>query len=449
MIRGGRESRKDRMVPADIAALGLLAAPPVMLLYLIWLDGVNVPYTDDWHLAGLLQALARGKLTFGALWAQHLENRMFFSNLVMIAIAGATRFDTKVAMYASWVVLTLSFWIIAIVWRRTTGFGWAWLLPPAALVFSLLQYRPILHGFDLSIFLVLLCLSGVAWLLATADGRGRFALAIVVGLVGTYCAVQGLALWPAGLVMLVVLGQSARRVGLWVGAGVIAAALYLFDFTTTGTGADFGWMAGHPLNALRFLLELTGATVPLTSRLGIGGSAIQVLGGLLVVVAAVLVTIGIRHRSRHKDMALPLTLIAFALAVNLLATSGRSQFGPGYALEPRYDIFSLWLLAGIWLGLAALRSSGPARSMTWALAMTAGLVVVQMVLSLHSGLSSGHELRLERTRAVALVANFRGAPAADVEVYVYGDVGAFRARAEFLWRDHLSVFADPRTVAGP
>jgi len=66
-----------------------------------------------------------------------------------------------------------------------------------------------------------------------------------------------------------------------------------------------------------------------------------------------------------------------------------------------------------------------------------------MALSLHSGLSSGHELRLERERAVNLVANFRGAPTAEVQVYVYGDVPAFRALARFLQQDHLSVFANP------
>lgn len=432
----------SRIRPWDIVSLGLLAVPPAILLYLIWLDGVNVPYADDWHLAGLLQALARGRLTFGALWAQHLENRMFFSNLAMIAIARATHFDTKVAMYASWAVLTLSFAVLAIVWRRTTGLGWAWLLPPSALLFSLLQYRPILHGFDLSIFLVLLCLAAIAWLLTVNHASVRFFLAIGVGLVGTYCAVQGLALWPAGLVLLVATGQRPRRVAVWLGAGVIATAVYLFDFTTTGTGADFGFMAGHPTEALRFLLELTGATVPLTSRLDIGASTLQLLGGLLLVVALLLLAIGVRHRAAHPELALPLTLIAFALVVNLLATAGRSQFGPGYALEPRYDIFSLWLLAGVWLALATLRPSNLPRLRAWALGLTAALVVAQMGLSLHSGFSSGHELRLERTRATALVANFRQAPAAEVEVYVYGDVPAFRTLARFLQRDHLSIFAN-------
>jgi hypothetical protein len=443
MPRSGKAGQKDPKARADVAAMGLLAVPPAILLYLIWLDGVNVPYTDDWHLASLLQALALGKLTFGALWAQHLENRMFFSNLAMIAIARATHFDTKFAMYASWAVLTVAGAITAIVWRRTTALGWVWLLPPAVLIFSLLQYHPILHGFDLSIYLVLLCLAGICWLLTTAGGWGRLALAIGVGLLGTYCAVQGLALWPAGLVLLVVSGQSPRRVGVWCGAGVIAAFVYLFDFTTIGTGADFGWMVGHPVKALRFLLELTGAPVPLTSKLGIGASELQVLGGLLLLVALALVAIGVAHRSEHTNLALPLTLISFALAVNLLATLGRSQFGPGYALEPRYDIFSLWLLAGVWLALAALRSTDPHRLGALALGLTATLVALQMALSLHSGLSSGHELRLERERAVNLVANFRGAPAAEVQVYVYGDVPAFRALARFLQQDHLSVFATP------
>ncbi|MGH7706029.1 MAG: hypothetical protein ACRENY_09200 [Candidatus Dormibacteria bacterium] len=419
----------------------LCCLPPLALLALIRVDGVNVPNTDDWYLISLLQRLDHGHLSLAALWAQHFEGRLIVSDSVMLGLAVVTRVDLKLAMYAGWVLLTLACLGLALLLRRHSRLGWWWLLPISLLLFSLQQYGVVLAAFLLSAYLVLPCLVAMIWaLLRARRSRGFYLLAVALSLIATYSISQGLAFWPAGLALLVVSGQSVRRALIWVGCAIVAVAIYAQGYTFQGSGGNLGWIASHPGGALTFFLEFLGGLVPRSSRIGWAGTEQAALGLLVLLAGLAVVALAVWHRERLEELWVPATLICFGLAVGLLTTSGRAQFGVGYALEPRYDLFALWVLAGVWAALAVLwRRSGA----TWAggALVLAGLVCAfQVVLSFHAGLDSGRQLRHDREVAVGVVRDYRTASPEEVQRYVFGHVDEFRQRAGFLEQHRLSVF---------
>ncbi len=434
---------RDRAGPvARSAQLVLLAAPALALLLLIHSDGVNVPYVDDWHIVWLAQQASEGKLSVAALWAQHLENRMFFSNLVLLAIAAASHFDVKVDMYCTWAVLAAAYLLLLMVLRRHSHLSGWWLVVPSLLVFSLQQYQPVTLGFLLSMYLVILIATAIVAMLLAAESRPAwFWAGVGLAVLGTYVAVQGLALWPAGLVVLVAAGQPARRAVYWVGAAAGATALYFAGFTFGGTGSNFSWLLTHPGSASTFLVELAGGVLPVSPHLGITQGTIRVVGGVVLVTALVLFGVWLRFGRRVRELAAPLGVLSFALAVELLATAGRAQFGPGYALTPRYSVFGLWLLAGGWSALGVMWLHWQNRLARWVIWATAALCLAQVVLSLHAGITQGSRLREQRLLAVSTVRHYASAPSTEIVRYVFGHPAEFRQRAAFLQRHHLSVFA--------
>ena len=67
---------------------------------------VNVVYLDQWSDIALLNHWYHGTITLGDLWASHSDHRIFFPNLVVIALAQFTRFNVVVEEYLSGAILT-------------------------------------------------------------------------------------------------------------------------------------------------------------------------------------------------------------------------------------------------------------------------------------------------------------------------------------------------------
>ena len=67
-----------------IAALILIAWPAIALGLLLYLYGVDVPFWDQWSVVGLAEAFRLHILTFGQLFAQFNEHRVFFPRLLLL-----------------------------------------------------------------------------------------------------------------------------------------------------------------------------------------------------------------------------------------------------------------------------------------------------------------------------------------------------------------------------
>ena len=77
----------------------LVIIPPLILGWLVWRCGVNVPFWDQWETPGqLLLEADRGKLTWNQWMRQHNESRTLFPNLLFLTVANLTNWNTRYEM---------------------------------------------------------------------------------------------------------------------------------------------------------------------------------------------------------------------------------------------------------------------------------------------------------------------------------------------------------------
>src|SRR5438128_414906 len=62
-----------------------------------------------------------GTLRFADLWAQHNEHRLLLPNLVMLALAQLTQWDTRATIVASFVVSLATLGVLGLIIRSTLG----------------------------------------------------------------------------------------------------------------------------------------------------------------------------------------------------------------------------------------------------------------------------------------------------------------------------------------
>lgn len=427
--------------------LTLLAVPPAVYLWFIWEYGVSVPYQDDWALVPLLRALDQGHLTLGALWAQHLQNRVLFPNLLMLGLVRATHFDTKVEMFVGAGLLCLGFLALWAAHRTLSS------LPPVLMVqvafvgFSLIQYVTALHGYAISLYLIVAAVMGALLCLVRSESSRSPAWrvgAVLLALVASYSSLQGMAVWPAGLLLLVVRGRSPRLPIIWSLMGLAALVLYLagLHLGTDGHGAVTA--ITHPDTSLRFLLLLAGAVVPSLPRVGLGLSWLTAVGAVIWLLALGVVLVALRHRGVSQGLAAPAYLIALVAAIDLAIVLGRANLGVGFALDSRYTVFNVWLLAAVYLGWVEIFRRHRRPAVTLVAALACGICLVQVVGSLHAGVAAGSRLRSQHQEEVALILHYRSATKPEIYRYAIQDPAVFVPDARYLADHHLSVFAPSR-----
>src|SRR5450432_2720658 len=85
----------------------VLLIPVALYVWFVHEFGVNAIYYDQWDNVALLTHSSLGFTTYAGhtglsmLWIQHNENRMFFPNLVVLALRDLTHFNVLVEVYLS------------------------------------------------------------------------------------------------------------------------------------------------------------------------------------------------------------------------------------------------------------------------------------------------------------------------------------------------------------
>ena len=123
--------------------------------------------------------------------------------------------------------------------RRSPSTPWLYYWPVAIIMLSFVQVGNTLWGFQMAWYLVLLALAGalllldepmLTWLSLT----GAMTLAIV----GSFSSLQGLLIWPAGLVLLYCRSRPRRFVIAWLAGGIVTGAVYFYQFRPTGPASN-------------------------------------------------------------------------------------------------------------------------------------------------------------------------------------------------------------------
>jgi hypothetical protein len=309
---------------------------------------VDVPYWDEWEWADLIYKMHVGTLQFADLWAQHNENRILVPNLIML---GLDRFGgwspIREQFVSLFFIICTQIGLLTIIRRTMRGVTSSLAAVFASMMlYGLWQVENLDWGFQLLWFL---CNAACVAIVALLTYRGRGALhtcaAIVLAIVASFSASQGLIIWVCGAAAILL---TPRRITgtllLWLGAAAATFVVYFRGMNVVDAGHVS--LFAHPLTALRYALAYLGS--PLGGSHGVVASMIAGAIVTAVVLACAITDLVRPQRFRHLVRRGPwYALAVFPLASAVATTVGRAGFGLEQALSSRYTTLSglLWVAA--------------------------------------------------------------------------------------------------------
>jgi hypothetical protein len=335
---------------AATVAAGTVTASLVHLAVQTRLYFVDVPFWDEWLLLPLIILREQGALSASDLIAAHNEHRPLFPRLLLLALAGLTRWNLWYECVAN-IVLGLVTLAPLFLWihhdRRLNALQRVVLYVSTAVVFlSLNQWENWMWGWQVQVFLTTAALTWGTFVLASNLTASAVPLAAGCGIVATFSFGNGLLFWPATLPL--AWFKWRRRPGVlasWIGIATVTIAVY---FRGLGGGGLY-FIGPSTLDLLRTVhtaSRMLGSA--LASDAHVIGPALVGLVGLVLVIP---VAFGVIKDARGGDVTSLTwtTILAFGLGSVLLIALGR-VLPVNQAIPSRYVGFANLH----WMAIAAL-----------------------------------------------------------------------------------------------
>lgn len=441
-----RPRRNERLNVAACLAMVVMLAPAGLYLWYVVHFGVNVPFQDTWNgTLPLLLDFHNGSLSLGALWAPHNENRMLIPNLILVLLDTATRMNEHTDMVVSAFLLVLTALTICWLAYRTLRVRLYWLIPVPWVILGLAQVENALWAFQLAWMLILLCTALVLALIELGPVRPLFlAVALGLGLVASFSSLQGLLIWPAGLLYGLACGWRWRHVVVWMGTGVGATVVYFWHIGPLTPTPHPGYLPTHIALSARFFVDMIGAVF---------AEHRTILGAVILILGIATLGSSVVRSGEWRRYRLPLTLGGVGILFDLLVTEGRVQFGLSAATASRYTTYNLLLLAAVYLAvIASGAATKSAAVLTQQLQRGAPSVILLAAVSLvvlcqigwgvPNGLYQGQAYYVNRSTGAMLLLNYENHSATLLAEYLFYPEGSYIEQwAPALKRHHWSVFA--------
>lgn len=423
--RGSREYRRSigpkggRLLSrtATLAALPLILAPAVFALLYVRLYGVDVPYNDTWTMVPLFDKLASGDLTFVDLFDQQNEHRILFPRIAILALGVATAFDNVIVMYAIVGCLVVTMAALLLAFRRSAGANLILFVPVPFLVFSFGQYWNLLQAFQIA--LVFAQTFGVLslYLLYASQGedskRFHFPAAMASGVIASFSAAPGLPVWPAGLLLLLLL-PGARRVrklvvGVWSAVGLLAGFVYFFGFERPPEHTASRYLLEEPATSVEFFLTMLGSALFREMDLAFAT-------GLLLVFLVSVSLVLLLESGRVGESAFWVSLLPFSLFTLAATTVARGGSGMENALNAKYVTYSVLAVIAIYAMLVkSVFGNRQWSAMAPLIVLT--LIVAWSVPQTYSwGIEKGEDARERKEEAARVLATHETRPDEDLGI---------------------------------
>ncbi len=340
-----RSPARHRSV-AVLAMVGF-SVPVATYFWFVHHYALNVIRTDQWGDIQLIGDSYSGHLSFSDLWALHTQNRILFPNLVALLLSRTTNFNVLVEEYVSAALLVASTGLLIFAHRRRVGLAWVYYVPVAVLMLSFVQYQNTLWGFQLAWYLVLFAVAATFTVLDRPIlTRWWLGVAIASAVVASYSSLQGLIVWPTGLLLLYLRNRPRSFTIAWISAAAITLALYFVNFAT-GEQSSVG---SHPFAALQFFFVAIGDVIGIPiSGGGAVATAILVLGVVIFAASVWVLVAYCRGRDETSGMPIAAALISFGLLFAGLVTAGRLAMGLAAASQSRYRTLDLLIPVGLYM----------------------------------------------------------------------------------------------------
>ena len=426
--------------------------PVALYFWLISADAVDMLRADQWYDVDLIRHSFNGTLHFRMLWAQHGENRIFFQNLITLALAHVTHFNVLVEVYTG-AALLLGATVLVILThhRRSPSTPWIAYCPVAIVLLSVAQYGGTLFGFVIGWYLILAALS-IALFFLDRPTLTWIALsaAVAAGVLASFSSLQGLFVWPVGLVLLLLRARGKQLIAGWAVAGLVTTTVYFYNWDAHQ--GSLSYALHHPFDVVRFFFFTVGDVIG--ARISDSPSGAQygifVLGIAIVGIGVwSIVSYGLRA-DVSSARPLGVALVWFGLLFAVGASAARSTLGLSLAAFSPFVIFDGLILLGSYL-IVIDRSRKGARNapskIRWLPGMavaTITLVTLQIVLGTDNGISRAHDYHRAEITGAVVTANIQSAPDGLIESQLgssYDPASFIRQMTDFLQAHHLSLFS--------
>jgi len=262
-----------------------MVLPVLVWIFVILYYSVNVPWYDDFDpFPDFLRHWIANDSFFDnlkLLFKPNNEHRMVIGKLVTLLyfkLTGTLNFTFLHIAGACFTLGTLTLFWLAF---KKSNVKWWYFLPVPFLLFQLqyhlvflwaicsLQHQPVIFFVSLSMFLL---------------SRNRFGWAVFAGLCATYAMSNGIFVWVAGAVVLI-LRTSYKQLLLWLLAGVIAVGFYFYGLSAQGNESSMAFFIKYPhLSVLGFFAFLGGLFDLFPEKSIFARSVLPVLMGFTVMI---------------------------------------------------------------------------------------------------------------------------------------------------------------------
>ena len=410
-------------------------------------------------------------LSCSTLWTQHNEDRLLFPNLIVVILAHTTHFNIRVEeLFSGLMLVAATFVLIHAHKRRSPAVPWLYYCPVVILACSVVQYGATLWGFQMAWYLVLLALALVVVLLDRTELTVPvFALAIGAGVVGSFSSLQGLLVWPVGLVLLLYRRRSRRFLTAWIVAACGTTALYFYHLNLKAGTALPSSVTHHSISPILFAIFAIGDVLGVPIEPGGSNTGILLLG--LVIVVLAVAAVGVCGLRPEKTSASPVgaSLIWFGLLFSILVALGRHRLGYWGASSSGYTIYDVWILIGVYMVVldrmhhtSRRRAGRPARTFEellnvegrdtyrYAMWIVLGFMVLQLIVGVSNGVDGAQTLQAAELKSVSTAQNIK--TASDLQVLenlsFYQSPSLTRTQVRIAKALHLTFFAGTRHSRG-
>jgi hypothetical protein len=452
-----RPPKKARILDYLIGLVSylLILLPAALGALYVHAFGVSVVYSDAWSVVSLFDKWSSGTLQVSDLFHQHNEHRMFFPEGVELLLGSLTKYDNIPEMYLIQICLLITLVILLFAFKDNIKSAWLFLFVPVSfLIFGFRQYENMLFGYQIN-FAFAEAFGVLTLFLLYVVGRrdfkkSAFAAALVSATIASYSVLQGLFVWPAGLLQLLIgpLEKSKKGVfaALWGLVGVGEWIAYFADYINPRNKPSTLYALENPVAGIEFFLRLLGGSL--------FGAPTPTLGvGFLVACFALVGLFLIYKNKESSEYSFWVSLLFYSSLILAAITLGRSGFGPDQALISRYAAFSILAVVGVYAMLVKMafeRRTSIRRPSIPAVLLVAlsGAMLLGVATSYPDGIDIGSNEKLSREKAAFVLSTYESQPDEALTESLNPHAKVVREDAPVLQRLGYNVFSEEPQARG-
>jgi len=446
MDEKGENVEKQRLLTSTLGLIScfLILLPAVFAWLYVRAFGVSVVFFDAWSMVRLFDRWSSGTLSLSHLFAQHNEHRMFFPKGIELFLGGITNYDNVAEMYLVLACFVVTLIILLLAFRGSIRARLFLFVPISFLIFSFRQHENMLWGFQISAAFAQM-FGVLTFFLLYVFGRKRFKklaflAALGSGTVASFSFLQGLFVWPAGLLQLFIspVEKKAKKVaiGVWSLVGLGEWVVYFVGYAKPRDTPSFLYVLDHPLVGIGYLLTSLGGSL-------FWQQSSAFAGGLLLACLALVSLLLIYKKGKLGEYSFWLSLLLYSFLILAAITIGRSGgFGAEQALVSRYASFSILAAVSIYAMLVKLAFEERSRPNTVLLVVLAAILLPSVAISYSKGTEVGSTAKILREKAAFTLYTYESQPDEALTESLNPRPRLVRERAPVLQRLGYNVFSE-------